>query len=146
MQTNTIVLFVSLIEHKTTIFIMKLNTKFQFKTTFRITLLLSLSTLMMLFSSCENQKKSDMTKQQLLAMVKDVHNRVITLDTHCDIDVTNFTDSVNYTQDLKSQVTLPKMKKGCLDVAWFVVYTGQDSLSEIGYQKPITMRCQSLMR
>ena len=95
MQTSTIVLFVSLIEHKTTIFIMKLNTKFQFKTTFRITLLLSLSTLMMLFSSCENQKKSDMTKQQLLAMAKDVHNRVITLDTHCDIDVTNFTDSVN---------------------------------------------------
>jgi membrane dipeptidase len=135
MQTSTIVLFVSLIEHKTTIFIMKLNTKFQFKTTFRITLLLSLSTLMMLFSSCENQKKSDMTKQQLLAMAKDVHNRVITLDTHCDIDVTNFTDSVNYTQDLKSQVTLPKMKKGGLDVAWFVVYTGQDSLSEIGYQK-----------
>ena len=113
---------------------MKLNTKFQLKLTFKKTFLFYLLTIIVVFSSCENQKDSDMTQEQLLAMAKDIHNRVITLDTHCDINVNNFTDSVNYTQDLRSQVTLPKMNKGGLDVAWFVVYTGQDSLTETGYQ------------
>jgi len=74
-----------------------------------------------------------MNEEQLIAKAKEIHDRVITLDTHCDIDVKNFTDSINYTQDLNAQVTLPKMKKGGLDVAWFIVYTGQDSLSTKGY-------------
>ncbi len=76
-----------------------------------------------------------MTEDQLISKAKAIHDRVITLDTHCDIDVKNFTDSINYTQDLDSQVTLPKMKKGGLDVAWFIVYTGQDSLTVDGYAK-----------
>lgn len=80
--------------------------------------------------------KSEISKEdQLLADAKSIHKRVITLDTHCDINVKNFTDSVNYTQDLDTQITLPKMKAGGLDVAWFIVYTGQDSLTESGYKK-----------
>ena len=74
-----------------------------------------------------------MTEEALLAKAKEIHERVITLDTHCDISIKNFTDTVNYTQELESQVTLPKMKRGGLDVAWFIVYTGQDSLTESGY-------------
>lgn len=76
-----------------------------------------------------------MTEEELLAMAKHIHERVITLDTHCDINVSNFTDSINYTQDLQTQVTLPKMEAGGLDVAWFIVYTGQDSLNTEGYAK-----------
>jgi membrane dipeptidase len=76
-----------------------------------------------------------MNEEALLAKAKAIHERVITLDTHCDINLKNFTDSINYTQDLGNQVTLPKMKKGGLDVAWFIVYTGQDSLSESAYGK-----------
>lgn len=56
------------------------------------------------------------------------------MDTHCDINVKNFIDSINYTQNLDSQVNLPKMKAGGLDVAWFIVYTGQDSLTETGFK------------
>ena len=66
---------------------------------------------------------------------KAIHERVITLDTHCDINVKNFTDSLNYTQDLETQITLPKMNSGGLDVAWLIVYTGQDSLTTEGYKK-----------
>lgn len=86
------------------------------------------------FTSCKNPEK-EMTEAQLVAKAMEIHERVITLDTHCDINVANFTDSINYTQDLDSQVTLPKMKKGGLDVAWFIVYTGQDSLTEGGFAK-----------
>ncbi len=79
------------------------------------------------------------TKQQysiaLIERAKEIHQRVITLDTHCDINIKNFTDSINYTQNLSSQVNLPKMSDGGLDVAWFIVYTGQDTLTAKGYRK-----------
>lgn len=48
---------------------------------------------------------------------------IITVDTHDDINVANFTDSLNYTMDTETQVNLPKMVAGGLDVAWFVVYS-----------------------
>lgn len=100
----------------------------------------SLLVLLCIFSvSCENKTKNSeeepMTEEQLVAKAKEIHQRVITLDTHCDINVSNFTDSINYTQELETQVTLPKMKKGGLDVAWFIVYTGQDTLTTDGYAK-----------
>ncbi|MDC8004433.1 dipeptidase [Aureisphaera galaxeae] len=84
--------------------------------------------------SCNQPKETAMTEDQLIAKAKDIHERVITLDTHCDINVKNFTDSINYTQELETQVTLPKMKAGGLDVAWFIVYTGQDSLTDQGFE------------
>ena len=60
---------------------------------------------------------------------------IITIDTHDDINVANFTDSLNYTMDTETQVNLPKMIAGGLDVAWFVVYTAQGELNEEGYAK-----------
>ena len=87
-----------------------------------------------LLSSCKTETKLE-TQEQLLARAKAIHERVITLDTHCDINVKNFTDSINYTQDLDTQITLPKMKSGGLDVAWLIVYTGQDTLTDEGYKK-----------
>lgn len=91
---------------------------------------------MIITCSCSNSAKNENgISPELLAKAKGIHERVITLDTHCDINVRNFTDSINYTQELSNQVNLPKMKKGELDVAWFVVYTGQDSLNEAGYSK-----------
>ena len=76
-----------------------------------------------------------MNEEQLIAKAKAIHDRVITLDTHNDINIDNFTDSINYTQELDNQVNLPKMKKGGLDVSWFIVYTGQDSLTVEGFEK-----------
>ncbi len=62
-----------------------------------------------------------------------IHDRVITLDTHADFSTSNFTAERNYTTDLPTQLTLPKMEAGGLDVAWFVVFTGQGPLTEGGY-------------
>ena len=87
----------------------------------------------LLLFACTEPKK--LTDKELIARAKDIHKKVITLDTHCDINVKNFTDSINYTQHLDNQVNLPKMKEGGLDVAWFIVYTGQDSLNANGYIK-----------
>ena len=73
------------------------------------------------------------TEEQLVARARGIHERVITLDTHADIDTDNFTLDNNYTEDLDTQVNIPKMRAGGLDVAWFIVYTGQGELTEEGY-------------
>ena len=79
------------------------------------------------------QKMTD--EEKLIAKARKIHQDVITLDTHNDIDTKNFTEAVNYTQDLPTQVNLPKMRQGGLDVSWMIVYTGQGELTEEGYEK-----------
>jgi len=71
----------------------------------------------------------------LLQKAQLIHLTTTTLDTHDDINVKNFTDSLNYTQNIDTQVNLPKMQAGALDVAWFIVYTGQGELTPEGYKK-----------
>lgn len=86
--------------------------------------------------SCDGSKEkavSEMTEQELMTYAQGIHNRVITLDTHDDIRTSNFTEQVNYTQRLSTQVNLPKMEEGGLDVAWFIVYTGQGELTDEGF-------------
>jgi membrane dipeptidase len=68
-----------------------------------------------------------------------IHERVMTLDTHVDISPTNFTAECNYKMDLGNQVNLPKMLKGGLDAAFFIVYvgqsTGEDAFTPAGYDR-----------
>ena len=73
------------------------------------------------------------SEDELIARARGIHERVITLDTHVDINTDNFSTDTNYTMTLDTQVTLPKMETGGLDVAWFIVYTGQGPLTEEGY-------------
>jgi membrane dipeptidase len=81
-------------------------------------------------------------QQDLVARARAIHDRVIALDTHNDIDPQNFTASCNYTMRLNTQVNLPKMKEGGLDVSFFIVYVGQqdprnvaDALQPAGYER-----------
>ena len=87
-----------------------------------------ITSLILLFSCNRDQ-------DQLVERAKMIHKNVMTLDTHDDINVINFTTKKNYTQELPTQVNLPKMEAGGLDVAWFIVYTGQGELNEDGYLK-----------
>lgn len=71
--------------------------------------------------------------ESLVERARAIHERVVTVDTHDDINTSNFTAERNYAMDLPTQLTLPKMEAGGLDVAWLVVYTGQGPLTEEGY-------------
>ena len=78
----------------------------------------------------------------LVARAGAIHQRVITLDTHNDIDPANFTADCNYTMRLTTQVNLPKMKEGGMDVSFMVVYVGQqnppqfaDAFQPSGYER-----------
>lgn len=83
-----------------------------------------------------------MKKNTLLALILSISiigcdnaaDPIITIDTHIDINVENFTDSLNYTMNTDTQFNLPNMMEGELDVAWLVVYTAQGELNEEGYK------------
>jgi len=78
--------------------------------------------------------RSPEAQQDLVARARAIHNRIITLDTHDDIDPRNFTADCNYTMRLTTQVNLPKMKEGGLGVSFFIVYVGQGELTPAGYE------------
>jgi membrane dipeptidase len=69
----------------------------------------------------------------LIAKAKQIHDRVIKLDTHNDIDPANFTPDCNYKMRLTTQVNLPKMVEGDMDVTFMIVYVGQGPLTQAGF-------------
>lgn len=69
----------------------------------------------------------------LAAKARLIHSRVITLDTHNDIEPENFTANCNYTMRLTTQVNLPKMTEGGMDVSFMIVYVAQGPLTAEGF-------------
>jgi membrane dipeptidase len=69
----------------------------------------------------------------LVAKARAIHGRVIKLDTHNDIEPANFTADCNYTMRLTTQVNLPKMIEGGMDVSFMIVYVGQGPLTPEGF-------------
>src|SRR5579863_5294068 len=69
----------------------------------------------------------------LTAKAHAIHDRVLKLDTHNDIEPSNFTPDCNYTMRLTTQVNLPKMVEGKMDVSFMIVYVGQGPLTPEGY-------------
>ncbi|MCU0635001.1 MAG: dipeptidase [Gemmatimonadaceae bacterium] len=78
------------------------------------------------------------TDPALVATARGIHERVLTLDTHVDINPSLFTATApNYTQKLpRTQVDLAKMEEGGLDGAFLIVYVGQSpALNDSGYAR-----------
>lgn len=100
------------------------------RSTLRRLALLSLTALAACAPVADDAPESE---EALATRARAIHERVITMDTHDDISAANFTAERNYAMDLPTQVNLPKMEAGGLDVAWFVVYAGQGELTEEGY-------------
>jgi membrane dipeptidase len=69
----------------------------------------------------------------LMAAARAIHQRVLTIDTHIDFEPAHFTADCNYTRRLITQVNLPKMTDGGLDVAFLVVQVPQGPLTTAGY-------------
>lgn len=98
-------------------------------------LFLIIFVLLAVFSCRSEFDVSQLSEEEVLQRARQIHEKVLVLDTHVDINTANFTDEKNYLQDLKTQVTLPKMLAGGLDAAFLIVYTGQQELTKAGYDK-----------
>jgi len=107
----------------------------------KLKLTLIAATLLTLMSCSQDtiQQKNNVSVEQpqqtLEQRARSIHNKAIVLDTHNDFSNANFVADKNYTMRLKSQVNLPKMIEGGLDVSWLIVYTGQGELNEAGFAK-----------
>lgn len=84
-----------------------------------------------LFLSCANQ----MSEEQLVAKAREIHQRVLTIDTHDDIPFNFATPEVDPGVRGDRQVDLPKMKEGGLDAGFFIVYVGQTERNPENYQQ-----------
>ncbi|HLV25362.1 MAG TPA: dipeptidase [Gemmatimonadales bacterium] len=92
----------------------------------------------MLLANTVGAQAAQSGNADLEARARAIHDRVITLDTHVDINPANFrADAPNYTQRLpRTQVDLVKMKDGGLDAAFLIVYVGQTpELNEAGFAR-----------
>ena len=75
----------------------------------------------------------DVTETDVEAVARDIHDRVITIDTHDDIPFNFATREVDPGVRGERQVDLPKMREGGLDVGFFIVYVGQGQNNPEGY-------------
>lgn len=69
----------------------------------------------------------------LEARARDIHARIIALDTHVDIPLDYATHKADPGGFTELQNDLPKMRAGGLDAAFFIVYTPQGPLTDAGY-------------
>ncbi len=77
---------------------------------------------------------SGLSADALAATARPIHERVMTLDTHVDIDPGNFVPgSLNYADRLSGQVDVTQMEQGGLDAVFFSIYVGQGPLDSDGY-------------
>ena len=80
--------------------------------------------------------RTDSADDAVVAKARAIHERVMALDTHVDIDPGNFLPGeLNYTQRLNTQVDLTKMEQGGLDAIFFSIYVGQGPLDAAGFAR-----------
>ena len=89
--------------------------------------------LLILFGACASANVE--SQDALLKRAREIHERVLTIDTHDDIPFNYATPGMNACEDTRLQVDVPKMVAGGLDVAFFVVYVGQGPRTPEGNAK-----------
>ncbi|UCG89413.1 MAG: dipeptidase [Gemmatimonadota bacterium] len=90
---------------------------------------LGLTLPVLLLASCAGE----ITEEEAIAHATELHRSVITIDTHDDIPPNFATAEVDPGVREGRQVTLPKMREGGLDAAFFVVYVGQGERNPEAY-------------
>lgn len=76
-----------------------------------------------------------MNKIELNEYAKSVHDEIITLDAHLDIEVTFLTPEKAGEVGYEKFASLEKMDKGSLDGAFFAAYVQQGQLTDEGYKE-----------
>jgi len=67
--------------------------------------------------------------------VRSIHDTILALDAHLDIEMTFFTPEQGETSGFQKLASLEKIKEGGLDAAFFVAYTDQGPLTSEGYAR-----------
>jgi membrane dipeptidase len=73
-------------------------------------------------------------EEDVVERAREIHERVLSIDTHIDIPFDFATDEVDPGVRGRFQNDLPKMREGGLDAAYFIVYVGQGERTPEGYE------------
>jgi len=87
------------------------------------------------------------TDKKLDHKVHRIHEKCLTVDTHCDTPMLMVKPGFSVRTENKapqSRVDLPRMKKGGLDAMFFAVFTGQKPRTEENYKKTYDLANQML--
>jgi membrane dipeptidase len=81
----------------------------------------------------------EVTEETLVSRAKQIHERVLTVDTHCDTPMRmaggTFDMGERHEPGRRSgKIDLPRMREGGLDAEFFAVFVGQGELVPEGYQ------------
>ena len=76
-------------------------------------------------SRVQSGTPEERAEQAFVETASEIHERVITVDSHIDIPLIFATRDVDPGVDGDFQVDLPKMRAGGLDAGFFIVYVGQ---------------------
>jgi membrane dipeptidase len=81
------------------------------------------------------QSSPSLSEEALLSKAREIHERILTIDSHDDIsfDFATPKDDPGNPNNPR-QLTLPKMRAGGLDVGFFIVYVGQGERTPQGYE------------
>jgi membrane dipeptidase len=82
-------------------------------------------------AACAPAGSSD---DEIMSRAREIHERVLTIDTHDDIPANFATDEVDPGVRGDRQVDIPKMREGGLDVGFFIVYVGQTERTPENYE------------
>ena len=83
----------------------------------------------------DGRTPEEIAEAALVERAREVHARVVTLDTHVDIPLDFATFNVDPGRWGDQQVDLPKMREGGLDAAFFIVYVGQTERTPENYAR-----------
>ncbi|MBN1221598.1 MAG: dipeptidase [Candidatus Aminicenantes bacterium] len=87
-------------------------------------------------AACVDRHNDDHAQDSdIVSRAKAIHDRVLTLDAHIDIEVTFFTPDSPEKMGHKKLASLSSMKSGGLDGAFFAAYVEQGPLTEKGYDE-----------
>ena len=91
--------------------------------------------LLVTLAACTDDRPEALSDEDLEAKARGIHERLLTIDTHDDIPPNFATPEVDPGVREGRQVTLPKMREGGLDAAFFIVYVGQTERTLENYAK-----------
>jgi membrane dipeptidase len=92
------------------------------------------------FVSCaapveQTEAPAQLTEEQIVQKAKEIHDRVITVDTHVDISPDFATETNDPGVRNENKVNIPKMIEGGLNAVFFAVYVGQSERTPENYEK-----------
>ena len=77
--------------------------------------------LLVTMAACTGDRPETLSDDELVAKARDIHERVLTLDTHIDIPSNFATPEVDPGVRGDFQVDLPKMEEGGLNAGFWIV-------------------------